>query len=109
MDKEQVLKMSRQENTRGKDEWEQSVDTKAGDISAVVGLFVCLLLVFVAAPILDNHQLAQGAWMVYFAMLGSSNLYKYLKTKKKTKLLGAVLQLFCAIGYLALLGIWKLV
>ena len=64
-------------------------------LTMVVGLVACLLLVFVAAPLLDNHQLAQGAWFMYFSMLGSSNLYKYLKTKQSSKLLIAILQLFC--------------
>ena len=109
MDKETILKMSRNENIGMPDEWELFVEAKSAKISRVVGLVACLLLVFVAAPLLDNHQLAQGAWFMYFSMLGSSNLYKYLKTKQTSKLLIAILQLFCACAYLVLLRLWMLV
>ena len=109
MDKETILKMSREENLGGMDEWELEIEAKSAKISRVVGLVACLLLVFVAAPLLDNHQLAQGAWFMYFSMLGSSNLYKYLKTKQTSKLLIAILQLFCACDYLVLLRLWMLV
>ena len=106
MDKDKILQMSRAENEGMPDEWEQSVDAKAAGVSRVVGLVMCLLLVFVAAPLLDNPQLGQGAWLVFFAMEGSSDLYQYLKTRKRSKLLWAVLKLFCVAGYLGILWLW---
>ena len=106
MDKETILKKSREENLGGMDEWELAIEAKSAKISRVVGLVACMILVFVAAPLLDNRPLAQGAWMVYFSMLGSSDLYMYMKTKKKRKLLWAVLELFCVVGYLVILGLW---
>ncbi len=109
MDKETILQMSRKENEGQQDEWEQSIEANASTISSTVGLFICLFLVFVAAPLLDNHQLAQGAWLVFFAMQGSSDLYKYIKTKKKSNLFWAVMKLTCVIGYLVILCLWKMV
>ena len=109
MDKETILQMSRKENEGQQDEWEQAIEANASTISSIVGLFICLFLVFVAAPLLDNHQLAQGAWLVFFAMQGSSDLYKYLKTRKISKLIWAIMKLFCSVGYLVLLYLWKMV
>lgn len=109
MDKDQILQMSRKENEGQPDEWEQSVDSKAAGISKIVGLITCLLLVFVAAPLLENPQLGQGAWLVFFAMEGSSDLYQYLKTKKRSKLIWAILELFCVAGYLGILWLWTIV
>ena len=102
MDKETILRMSREENEGKPDEREQSVEEKAAQIGKAVGIAVCLLLVFVAEWMLNNGDLARGAWLVFFAMEGSSDLYKYLNTKKTSQLVWAVLSLLSAVSVLAL-------
>ena len=82
MDKETILKMSREENEGQQDEWEQSVEEQADQIGKIVGLAICLLLVFLAEYVLHNRDVGRVAWIVFFAMTGSSDLYKYIKTKK---------------------------
>ena len=102
MDKDHILQMSRNENEGQPDEWEQSIEKQAAQIGKAVGIAICLLLVLLAEWVLDNRDIAQGAWTVYFSMEGCSDLYKYLKTKKRSKLFWAVLELFCAAGYVVL-------
>lgn len=103
MDKDQILEMSRNENNGKPDEWEQSVVEQAAQLGKSVGLFVCILVVLLAEFVLQNRDLGRGAWIVYFAMEGSSDLYKYLKMKKRSKLIWAVLELFCAITYVIIM------
>ena len=105
MDKETILKMSRAENEGQPDEWEQSVVGQAAKISRAVGLAVCMILVFVA-EVLQSRYLGWGAWITFFAMEGSSNLYKYLKTKQKYELIWAVIELFCVVCYGIIMVLW---
>lgn len=97
MDKDKILQMSRKENEGQPDEWERSIEEQADQIGKIVGLAICLLLVFLAEYVLHNRDIGRAAWIVFFAMTGSSDLYKYLKTKKG--LFWAVLELFCAATY----------
>ena len=99
MDKDQILQMSRNENKGQPDEWEQSIEEQASRLGKAVGLVICLLLVFLAEYVLQNRDIGRGAWIVFFAMEGSSNLFKYLKTKKRSHLFWAILELFCAVTY----------
>ena len=103
MDKDTILKLSRQENEDGQDEREQSIEAKAAKVGKAVGIAVCLLLVLVADWILGNGDLARGAWVVFFAMEGSGNLYKYKSTGKTSALVWGVLQLLCSIIYVVLI------
>lgn len=109
MDKDKILQMSRKENEGQPDEWELSVEEKAAQIGKAVGIAVCLLLVFVAEWMLNNGDLARGAWLVFFAMEGSSDLYKYLNTKKTSQLVWAVLKLFCAAAYVLIIYLYNVI
>ena len=103
MDKVQILQMSRNENEGQPDEWEQSIKEQAAQLGKAVGLIVSIMVVLLAEIVLQNRDLGRGAWIVYFAMEGSSDLYKYLKTKKRSKLIMAVLELFCAVSYVIIM------
>ena len=104
MDKDKILQMSREENEGKPDELEQSVEAQADQLGKIVGLAVCLLLVFLAEYVLHNRDIGRAAWIVFFAMTGSSDLYKYCKTKKR--LFWAVLELFCAVTYVVFMILW---
>lgn len=97
MDKDQILQMSRQENEGQPDEREQSIEEHADQLGKTVGVIICLLLVFLAEYVLHNRDIGRAAWIVFFSMTGSSDLYRYLKTKKR--LFWAILELFCAVTY----------
>ena len=99
MDKDQILQMSRNEHKGLPDERELSIEKQAARIGKAVGIAVCLLLVLLAECVLHNRLIAQGAWVVFFSIEGSSDLYTYLKTRKLSRLIWAILKLFCAITY----------
>lgn len=103
MDKDQILQMSRNENEGQPDEWEQSIEKQAAHVGKAVGLAICLLLVFLAECVLHNRDVGRAAWIVFFSMEGSSYLCKYRKTKKRSHLFWAVLELFCAVSYIGIL------
>ena len=85
MNKDEILKMSQQENKGKLDERELAVYGKASRVGMLVGGLLCVALIIVSRFILNIPELALVGWMVYFAMQGSSNivLYKYLKTSSK--------------------------
>jgi hypothetical protein len=103
MDKDQILQMSRNENEGQPDEWEQSIEKQAAQVGKAAGLVTCILLVFLAEYVLHNRNVGRAAWIVFFAMEGTSYLCKYLKTKKRSHLFGAVLELFCAVANVGIL------
>ena len=103
MDKETILQMSRAENHGKQDEREQSIEEKALVIGQYVGLFVCVLLVLFSEYVLDNRDIGRAVWIVFFSMQGCTNLYLYRQNKKLAKLVWGILQLFCAVCYLAIL------
>lgn len=85
MNKEEILKMSQQENKGKLDERELEAFGKASRVGMLVGALLCVALILVSEFVLNMPELALAGWMVYFAMHGSSNivLYKHLKTHSK--------------------------
>lgn len=85
MNKEDILKISQNENKGRLDEREMAVFGKASRVGMLVGAFLCVSLILVSEFVLNMPELALAGWMVYFAMQGSSNivLYKHLKTRSK--------------------------
>lgn len=85
INKEDILKMSRQENKGKLDERELAAFGKASRIGMLVGALLCAALILVSEFVLNMPELALVGWMVYFAMQGSSNivLFKHLKTRSK--------------------------
>ncbi len=85
MNKEEILKMSQQENKGKLDERELAAFGKASRVGMLVGALLCVALILVSEFVLNMPELALVGWMVYFAMQGSSNivLFKCLKTRSK--------------------------
>lgn len=85
MNKEEILKMSQQENKGRPNEFEMVVLGRASRVGMLVGALICVSLVLVSKLFLNMPELGLVGWMVYFAMQGSNDivLYKYLKTRSK--------------------------
>ncbi len=85
MNKEEIVKMSQQENKGKLDERELVVLGKASRVGMLVGVLLCIALILVSEFVLHMPELALVGWMVYFAMQGSSNLilFKHLKIRRK--------------------------
>lgn len=88
MEKEDILEISRKENNN-KDLAEIEISAQAGNIAGRVGACVCCLIsaIFVWA----NKTMLYSPWVIYFSILGTHYLVKFVKLKRKTDLTITVL------------------
>ena len=92
MNKEEILERSRTEN-KNMDEYERSVLASAGKLSAQIGMLMCCVIAVLEVIFLDH--ISYASWMIYFSILSTIFIYKYLKMKNKHELLLAIF--YCAI------------
>ena len=99
MNKDEILKISQQENKGKLDERELAVFGKASRVGMLVGGLLCVALILVSEFVLNMPELTLVGWMVYFAMQGSSNivLFKYLKTP--SKLIYGIIEIALAVTF----------
>ena len=90
MEKEDILEISRREH-QNRDLAELEASVQAGNLAGRVGAGVCCLVsaLFVRAV----HMMPLGPWVIYFSILGTHALVKFLKLKRKTDLVLTVLYL----------------
>lgn len=88
--KEDILEISRREH-QNRDLAELEASVQAGNLAGRVGAGVCCLVsaLFVRAV----HTVLLGPWVIYFSILGTHALVKFLKLKRKTDLVLTVLYL----------------
>lgn len=106
MNKEEILKMSQQENKGKLDEREEVVYGMASRVGMLVGALLCVVLVFVSEFILNMPELALTGWMVYFAMKGSSDMVLYRHLKIRSKLIYGIVGIVFAVAFAVAL-VWK--
>ena len=103
MNKEDVLKLSREENSIGYDEREVQVIDKASRIGLAIGGVLCIVLVILSEFVFHDGKIAFAGWMMYLAMFGTQHLVLYSKLKKKSDLLFGVIDIIAAIANFILL------
>ena len=83
MEKEDILEISRREH-QNRDLAELEASVQAGNLAGRVGAGVCCLVsaLFVRAV----HTVLLGPWVIYFSILGTHYLVKFIKVKRKTDL-----------------------
>lgn len=94
MDKEEILKKSREEN-KDRDFVEEAALAKANSIALAVGVMMCGVISILRA--LFTEQGAEPAvWTVYFSVLATTMLVKFFKLRRRHELLLGLLYLaFC--------------
>lgn len=97
MQKEEILKISRKEN-KNRDLVDIEISSQAGNVAGRVGACVCCLISLVFYWVTDSPLLSP--WVIYFSILGTHYLVKFIKIKKKTDL--AITILYYAMCVLAL-------
>ena len=97
MQKEEILKISRKEN-KNRDLVDIEISSQAGNVAERVGACVCCLISLVFYWVTDSPLLSP--WVIYFSILGTHYLVKFIKIKKKTDL--AITILYYAMCVLAL-------
>ena len=99
MNKEDILRKSRQENQGRQDERERAVYVEATRMGFVIGGIVCVLLVLASEFLIDNPAVGLAAWMVYFSMQGSCNLLLGNKLNSRLKLVYGIVELAFAVAF----------
>lgn len=97
MDKEEILKRSRNENG-SRDEMERDTYKKAGQRACAVGGIVCAVLIIFDAVFAGSVSV--GAWAVYLSMTGTMLISKYSRQRKMYELIFGLLLLILAAAFL---------
>ncbi len=93
MDKEDILRASREEH-KNKDLAELEVSAQAGSIAARVGATVCCLI-FLLSSLIAKTML-YSPWTIYFSIMGTQWLVRFVKLKKVSDLVLSVTFLILA-------------
>jgi len=99
MDREEILEKSRREN-RGIDEAETRVLEKAGKLAAQVGMTLCCVISVL--EVIFTEKISLSSWTIYFSILGTTFLIKYIRLRKKHELLLAIFYLCLCAAFLTL-------
>lgn len=99
MNREEILKASRKEN-KNKDLAEMEVIYQAGSHASRVAALVCCLISLLSS--LLAHIMLYSPWIIYFSMISTQWLVRFIKMKRKSDLVVAIL--FLCLTVLALVG-----
>ena len=99
MNKEEILKASRKEN-KNKDLAEMEVMYQAGSHASRVGALVCCLISLLSSML--AHTMLYSPWIIYFSIITTQWLVRFIKMKHKSDLVLAIL--FLSLTVLALIG-----
>lgn len=94
MNKEDILKMSREENQNG-DEREAKIKLRSYAVSASIGALICMVFVFIESFLFDRSTAA--IWTIYTGMMFSKSLLDAVKLKKKWDIVLSILWGLCCI------------
>lgn len=97
MKREEILERSRKENGR-RDLAEMEVLVQAGSTASRAGMLCCCLISLLQT--IFTGQFHFGSWCIYFSMLGTKMLVKYLKLKRRHELAIVAFYLLLAAGFL---------
>ena len=96
MNKDEVLKMSREENEGRHDEREIIAFGTASRVGMLVGALVCVLLIFASELLFHIPAIGLVGWLVYFAMQGSSNIALFKNLKNRRNLIWGIIEIALA-------------
>ena len=99
MKKEEILKASRDEN-KNKDLAELDVVHQASVYAARVGASVCCIISVLSSLLV--HALLYSPWIIYFSIITTQWLVRFIKIRRKSDLALAIL--FFSLAILATVG-----
>ena len=105
MNKDEVLKMSREENEGRHDEREIVAFGTASRVGMLIGALVCVLLVCASELLFHIPEIGLVGWLVYFAMQGSSNIVLFRDLKKRRNLIWGIIEIAFAVAFAVVLVI----
>ena len=93
MNKDEILKMSREENEGKHDEREMMAYGTASRVGMLVGAIICAVLVFASELLFHIPEIGLVGWLVYFAMQGSGNIVLFKKLKSRRNLIWGIIEI----------------
>lgn len=103
MNKDEILKMSREENEGKRDEREMLACGTASRVGMLVGAIICTVLVFSSELFFHIPEIGWVSWLVYFAMQGSGNIVLYRDLKNPRSLIWGIIEIAVAIIFVVVL------
>ena len=88
VNKNEILEISRKEN-KNKDLVDLEISSQAGNIAGRVGACVCCLISLLFYWI--TNTILFSPWIIYFSILGTHYLVKFIRVKEKTDLVITIL------------------
>lgn len=88
MNKDDILKKSREENQNG-DEREEKIRLRSYATSAAIGALICMVFVIVEGRVFDRST--THIWIIYSGIMFSKHLIDAIKLKKKEDVLFSIL------------------
>ena len=99
MNKDEILKMSREENEGRHDELEMIVYGTASRVGMLVGAIICVALVFASELLFHIPEIGLVGWLVYFAMQGSGNIVLYKNLKNRWNLIWGIIEIAFSVAF----------
>lgn len=109
MNKDEILKMSREENEGRHDEREMLVYGTASRVGMLVGAIICAVLVFASELLFHVPEIGLVGWLVYFSMQGSGNVMLYKELKKRRNLIWGIIEIVFAVVFAIVLVVKSVV
>ncbi len=98
MNKEEILKRSREENQGRHDEREMIIYGAASRTGMLVGAILCSIMVFAGELYFHIPEIGLVGWLVYSAMQGSANIVLYKNLNDRSHLIWSIIEIALAIA-----------
>ena len=100
MNREEILAKSRSENAGRSDERELQIMASASKLGMSVGALMASITALFSRAV-DEPLLGLSAWALYFGMYGSRQLYHYVKTGERLRLIQAAAGIVLGLTFFA--------
>ncbi|MBQ9784352.1 MAG: hypothetical protein IJW29_02515 [Clostridia bacterium] len=99
MEKDEILKKSREENAGKHDEREMAAFGAASKVGMLVGCLICVALTLVSSIHPNAAEIGLVGWLLYFAMQGSHSIALFVKLRSRKRLVYGVVELLLAVAF----------
>lgn len=109
MNKDEILRKSREDNEGRHDEREMLAFGTASRVGMLVGALICVALVLSSEFLFHIPEIGLVGWLVYFSMQGSSNIVLYRNLQNRMHLWWGLIEIAVAIVFVVVLIIKSVV
>lgn len=109
MNKDEILRMSREENEGRYDEREMIAYGTASRVGMLVGAIICAVLAFAGELFFHIPEIGLVGWLVYSAMQGSGNIVLFNNLKNRRNLIWGIIEIVFAVAFAVVLVVRSVV